>query len=108
MCVVSGSDDMTVQLWSAKTFTAIGEPFSGHDGSITSVAFSPDGTRVASGSGDRTICLWDVVTGSRIGTPLVGHKAWSHLSCSPLMASFSFQALMTIQFEYGMATMPQS
>ena len=78
----------------SKTFTAIGGPLTGHGGGIISVAFSPDGTHVASGSGDGTICLWDAVTGSRIGAPLVGHNDISPLWCFPLMARFSFRALM--------------
>ncbi|KAJ7842474.1 hypothetical protein B0H14DRAFT_3868883 [Mycena olivaceomarginata] len=41
-------------------------------GQVTSVAFSPDGTRVASGSAD-TIRVWDVATGQQIGDPLAGH-----------------------------------
>ena len=35
----------------------------GHEGRITSVDFSPDGSILASSSADKTICLWDVVTG---------------------------------------------
>ncbi len=31
--------------------------------SVLSVAFSPDGTRLASGSADNTIRIWDVATG---------------------------------------------
>jgi WD40 repeat protein len=71
--VVSGSNDKTVQLWSAKTFMAIGEPLDGHDKEITSIAFTPDRTCVASGSRDATIRLWDVATSSLIGAPLIGH-----------------------------------
>jgi len=45
----------------------------GHSGGVTSVAFSPDGTRVLSGSGDKTIKLWDAATGALIRT-FAGHS----------------------------------
>ncbi|KAG8993810.1 hypothetical protein FRB90_000598, partial [Tulasnella sp. 427] len=43
---------------------------------ITSVAFSPDGKRIASGSYDKTVRLWDVETGQQSGDPLTGHTYW--------------------------------
>jgi hypothetical protein len=35
----------------------------GHSDLVTSVAFSPDGTRVVSGSADKTVRIWNVLTG---------------------------------------------
>jgi WD40 repeat protein len=51
----------------------ISKPFQGHQGSITSVAFSPDNHCIASGSVDATVRLWDT-KGNQIGQPFRGHK----------------------------------
>jgi WD40 repeat protein len=48
----------------------------GHNGSVNSVSFSPDGKTLATGSSDNTIKLWDVETGKEIRT-LSGHNGYA-------------------------------
>ncbi|NJM28394.1 MAG: WD40 repeat domain-containing protein [Pseudanabaena sp. RU_4_16] len=72
---VSGSSDRTVRIWDAKTGEPIGKPLTGHDGLVTSVAFSPNGERIVSGSDDKTVWIWDANTGLQIRNPLKGHGA---------------------------------
>ena len=55
------------------------------NGAITSVAYSPDGTRIASGSGlgDSSIQLWDTQTGASIGNPLQTQSYVTSVAYSP-------------------------
>jgi WD40 repeat protein len=45
----------------------------GHQNSVRSISFSPDGKTLASGSADKTIKLWELATGKEIKT-LSGHQ----------------------------------
>ncbi|MEU4711405.1 caspase family protein [Nocardia salmonicida] len=71
--LATASNDKTVRLWDAHTLQPIGEPLTGHTGSVLSVAFSPDGTRLATASNDKTVRIWDARAGQPIGAPLIGH-----------------------------------
>ena len=45
----------------------------GHTDDVNSVAWSPDGTRLASGSDDKTVRIWEASTGKELST-LRGHR----------------------------------
>ena len=63
--------DQTAKVWDARTGTPLLE-LKGHTSCVTSVAFSPDGTRIVTGSGDNTAKVWDARTGTSL-LELKGH-----------------------------------
>ncbi|RYP06507.1 hypothetical protein DL765_009461 [Monosporascus sp. GIB2] len=79
--IESGSDDNTVRIWDAKSGKELHDntvriwdansgkelrKLEGHSRSVTSVAFSPDGSRVISGSYDYTVKIWDAKFGKEV------------------------------------------
>jgi WD40 repeat protein len=44
----------------------------GHEGSVFSAAFSPDGSRIVTASDDDTARIWDAATGKEIAVQAVG------------------------------------
>ncbi len=84
--IVSGSDDETLRIWDSAGYQPLNTDFVtrrdgetlrtqdsaseesfqvliGHAGEVTSVSWSPDGTRIVSGSNDNTLRIWDVASG---------------------------------------------
>jgi eukaryotic-like serine/threonine-protein kinase len=69
-------------IWDVQNGTRI-RAVHGHDGPLTSVAYSPDGKTLATSSWDRTVKLWDAETGARLST-LTGHHDWvCHVAFDP-------------------------
>lgn len=63
-----------IAVWNADTGKQLWS-IVGHEGPITSLAYSPDGERIATTSWDRSAGLWDAKSGERKGT-LLGHRDW--------------------------------
>ena len=53
----------------------------GHEDTVNSAQFSPDGKMIVSASDDKTVRIWDSQTGLQFGAPLRGHDAFVKTVC---------------------------
>ena len=61
-----------MRVWDLATGAQVGEPLTGHDGAVGSVAVSPDGTRIVSGGGDGWMRVAERVTGAVVDFTITG------------------------------------
>ncbi len=65
--IVTGTTPHAVRVWDTATGRLLHD-LEGHVGTITSLAFSPDGRRLVSGGADGTARIWDTATGGALRT----------------------------------------
>jgi WD40 repeat protein len=79
----AGIDDVptrTLFRWAAQSVPLV---LLAHDGTVTAVAWSPDGRRVATASKDRTARIWDSSSGQQVTQPLVHQGPVTAVAWSP-------------------------
>ncbi|KAF2744900.1 WD40 repeat-like protein [Sporormia fimetaria CBS 119925] len=68
--VCAGSiDSFDIHIWSVQTGQLL-DRLSGHEGPVSSLAFTPDGSTLVSGSWDRTVRLWSIFARTQTSEPL--------------------------------------
>jgi platelet-activating factor acetylhydrolase IB subunit alpha len=63
LMIVTCSTDLTIKLWDTQNDYKNVRTLHGHDHSISTVRFTPDGERLVSASRDKTIRVWEVASG---------------------------------------------
>ena len=61
--IVTCSSDLTIKLWDPANEYTNTKTLHGHDHSVSSVRFTPDGDTLISASRDKTIRVWEVASG---------------------------------------------
>jgi eukaryotic-like serine/threonine-protein kinase len=90
---ISSRPDRAIRMWNLENPGESPMLFIGHSPIVVSVAFSPDGTRLASGGADPNVQMWDLRNVGNAPMPL-GEERFvnSALAFSPDSARFAFGA----------------
>ena len=86
-----------MKLWDVATAT-VRMTLHGHNRSVTSVIFSPDGGTLITGSADTTVRFWDVGRGREYGM-LKGHQAAPGFEALGVALSADGKWLATVSFD---------
>lgn len=103
----SSHDSFDIHLWNVQTGQLL-DRLSGHEGPISTLAFTPDGANLASGSWDRTIRVWSIFSRSQSSEPL---QLTSDLLCIAVRPDSSQLAAATLDGQltfWTIATSTQS
>ena len=75
-------DSFDIHVWSVQTGQLL-DQLSGHEGPISTLAFTPDGQTLVSGSWDYTIRLWSIFSRTQVSEPLQLQSEVLSLSIRP-------------------------
>jgi len=94
-----------VDVFETATGDKVAEIKNGHQGEITAITLSPDGSLLATGSADTTILVWDLARSAKTGPPAAGEMAtlWADLAgdgaqAYPAMARLTAGTSATLDF----------
>lgn len=94
---LSGSLDKTLKMWDVREGKEV-HTFKGHEGSVNSADFSPDGNWIASGGSDGKILIWDIRTETILQTFDNQEKNVSQVKFNP--KTFALAASMNKTVKY--------
>lgn len=97
-------DSFDIHLWNVQTGQLL-DRLSGHEGPISTLAFTPDGGTLASGSWDRTIRLWSIFARNQSSEPL---QLTSDLLCITIRPDSSQLAAATLDGQLTFWTLSTS
>lgn len=100
----SSHDSFDIHLWNVQTGELL-DRLSGHEGPISTLAFTPDGGTLASGSWDRTIRLWSIFARTQSSEPL---QLTSDLLCIAIRPDSSQLAAATLDGQLTFWTLSTS
>lgn len=89
--LASCSSDLTIKLWDPQNDYANIKTLSGHDHTISSVRFTPNGAYLISASRDKTLRVWDVKSGYAVRT-IHGHSDWVKTVCPSIDSEYALSA----------------